>query len=49
MGKPKDGWKDAVSRDTADLFQTWNWKAAARKKRGGWRKATEEAVAQTTG
>jgi len=35
MGKPKDGWKDAVWRDTADLFQTWNWKAATRKRRGG--------------
>jgi hypothetical protein len=42
MGKPKDGW-----RDTADSFWTWNWKAAARKRRG-WRKAIKEAMAQTT-
>jgi len=49
MGNPKDRWKVAVWRDTADSFQTRNWKAAARKRRGGWRKAIEEAMAQTTG
>jgi len=47
MEKLKDGWKDAVSRDTADSFQTRNWKA--RKRSGSWRKAIEEAMAQTTG
>jgi hypothetical protein len=30
----------------ADLFQTWNWKAGARKT--GWRKVIQEVMAQTT-
>jgi hypothetical protein len=48
MGKPKDGWKDAIWRETADLLQTWNGKLPARKK-GGCRKAIEKAMVQTTG
>jgi hypothetical protein len=37
MGKPGSRRDDAV-----DLFQIWNWKAAARK-REGWRKKITEA------
>jgi hypothetical protein len=43
--KPRGRCKSAVLRETIDLMQTQNWKAAARY-REGWKKEMEDAVTQ---
>jgi hypothetical protein len=32
VGRPRNGWQDAIQRDGANLLQIRNWKAVARDK-----------------